>query len=406
MALSYGEFISDPKLNPWGTSNENATQAAWARYQAKQQGGAGTPGRGGAGVSPTPGTLPGAEPLPGYTPAAGGIPATSDPIASTQHLIAGLMQNLPGIAQAIGGLTGASTAALRNEYPQEYFDTLGTLFGNVGRRARGEYADLFPLLATTSAESGVGRGTTGSPLSSLHLQGLLGRTQYDLEEQALRDLGLLKAAVPTVEPFRAENIVPNINMIELAKQLANLYRSAPNPEDAYQRNLTNALQGLNRGLNLGGGGGDRIVQNWQPNFWPSLPEQSRAAAIPAASPAPPAPPAAPPGGGWGLGWNNMGGGAQVGNVPQDLAGNVPPGFPQGAGAGVFESPNELIGLNAFMAGMPDFMLSPFFMQDTGPMFQQARPAKPEFFMNDIGPIVPRAVENEEEWLRRLFEEEE
>lgn len=284
---------------------------------------AGTAGAGG-GISPTPGTIPGAVPLPGYTEESGGVPGTTSPSQSLANLIAGLAGQTGNIGKLVGDLTGASTKALRDEYPAEYFNTLGTLMGNVGERARGNVSDLLPELGQGAAEWGVGAGVPGSPAFETKLARDLGLTRYRVEREALDDLGRIKAGIPTTAPFDINRLVPDVNLQSALEQIANMYAAAPKPEAAFKRNLELALSGLNRGFTgTGAGGGAHYGGAPGPSTnWPSLsaaPTPVNIALGPGVRPTS----AAPAGPGWGQSWGTGGGYAQAGPVPMEFQ----PGFP-------------------------------------------------------------------------------
>lgn len=187
------------------------------------------------------GYLAGADPT-GYNPASGGIPGVTNPVGT-------VLGNLGGLGGLISGLTGASSAALRAQYPAEYFGTLGTLLGNVGRRAAGDISDLLPELQTHAAERAVAGGVSGSGAANTKLLRDLGLTRYGVETQALKDLSTIQGEIPQVHPFDpSSTIAALIN----AQERADLYRAAPVPEAAYQRALSNVGGG-------GGGGGPGVT---------------------------------------------------------------------------------------------------------------------------------------------------
>ena len=192
--------------------------------------------RGGvAPVGDTLGDLTGAPPRD-YNPASGGVPGVTSPIST-------LTGNLGNLGNIIGSLTGSSSAALRGQYPGEYFGALGTLLGNVGRRAGGDISDLLPELQQNSAEAAVAGGVSGSGAENTKLLRDMGLTRYGVEEQALKDLGMIQSELPLVHPFDPNDV---IRQQADAQERADIYRAAPSPEAAYRR--ANAATG-------GGGGG-------------------------------------------------------------------------------------------------------------------------------------------------------
>ena len=195
------------------------------------------------------GSLRGASPR-GYNSASGGIPGVTSPVDA-------ITGNLGGLGGIIGAITGSQSTALRDQYPDEYFSTLGTLLGNTGRRAKGDISDLLPELQQTSAEDAVYGGLSGSEAENTKLLRDLGLTRYGVQNEAINSLGKIQGQIPTVRPFDPSAI---INEQLAAQERADLYASAPVPEDAYQRAMRAAGGGSGRttpGLryDLGGGGG-------------------------------------------------------------------------------------------------------------------------------------------------------
>jgi hypothetical protein len=180
--------------------------------------------------------LTGAPPT-NYNPASGGIPGVTSPIGTVTG-------NLGNLSSIIGSLTGSQNSALRGQYPGEYFGALGTLLGNVGRRASGDISDLIPELQQSSAEAAVAGGVSGSGMENTKLLRDLGLTRYGVEEQALKDLGQIQSELPLVRPYDPNDIIRQ--QLD-AQERADLYRAAPDPEAAYQR--------ANQAAGGGGGGG-------------------------------------------------------------------------------------------------------------------------------------------------------
>jgi hypothetical protein len=198
----------------------------------------------------------GAQPR-SYNPASGGIPGVTSPIDA-------ITSNLGGLSGIINSITGSQSSALRSQYPDQYFSTLGTLLGNTGRRAKGDISDLLPELQQSSAENAVYGGMSGSQAENTKLLRDLGLTRYGVENQALKDLGTVQSEIPTVRPFDPSAI---INDQLAAQERADLYASAPVPEEAYRRAMGAADSGGGgRGTpglryDLGGGGAARPVDS-------------------------------------------------------------------------------------------------------------------------------------------------
>lgn len=193
------------------------------------------------------GGLSGAAPR-GYNSASGGIPGVTSPIDA-------ITGNLGGLGGIINSITGQQSTALRDQYPDEYFSTLGTLLGNTSRRAAGDISDLLPELQQNSAEDAVYGGMSGSGAENTKLLRDLGLTRYGVQNEAINALGKIQGQIPTVRPFDPSGIIAG----QLAAQeRADLYASAPVPEDAYQRAMEAAgggYYGGTPGKTYGGGGG-------------------------------------------------------------------------------------------------------------------------------------------------------
>ncbi len=319
-----------PLGNPFPRSLPGFAPRQWAPFQI---GNAPAAGAVGPAVGPVAGVgAPGGGALPGsWNPASGGIPQTPNPATSLENLLAGIGGNLGGLGDIVRGITGTANQALRDQYPAEYFDTLATQLGNVGRRARGDIEDLFPLRSMQSAEwaQGQGVGGAGSPISNLHLQGLLGRTRYDVMRDALQDQGAIQNLIPRVAPYDPSRLLPTFTDQYGSELQRNIFGSAPIPEAAFNRNLALANQGLNRGINAGFSPVQRFSPGgplFQPNLAGMLPQGVATA------------PTVPTGPGWGFGIGE-GGFAGGGNIPPeeinqfiDRMGPLsPPQFDQGPG---------------------------------------------------------------------------
>jgi len=212
------------------------------------------------------GGLSGASPR-GYNSASGGIPGVTSPIDA-------ITGNLGGLSGIINSITGSQSGALRGQYPDQYFSTLGTLLGNTARRAAGDISDLLPELQQTAAERAVYGGLSGSEAENTKLLRDLGLTRYGVENEAINALGKLQGEIPTVHPFDPSGMIA---AQIAAQERADMYAAAPVPEDAYQRALAAAGGGGGRntpGLtyNLGGGGSTRPVDTVMRGYAPSIPQ--------------------------------------------------------------------------------------------------------------------------------------
>lgn len=301
----------------WADFGYVRTPQGWQK--APGQWGA-APAAGGGAMGPlAPGVLGGAPPR-GYTPAAGGIPQVTDTATSLKNLIAALGGNMGGVKDVVGGLTGASSEALRDQYPNEFFTGIGTGLENINRRLEGKISDLLPTINQEGAEWGIGRGVAGSPAYESKLARDVLGSAYNVQRNAQQDLAQMRNTIPTVAPFDVGRITPSYDVQSILQQWADTLGAAPVPEDVYRRNRADALSGLNRGFNAG--------------FTPARSAGLGAVAtpLPAIARGPQgAIPAVGAGGiigrrdvpPWGQAWNNEGGFAQAGNVPAWAAAAVP-----------------------------------------------------------------------------------
>jgi len=199
---------------------------------------------GGAGAGSIPGT---------YNPASGGIPNISSPSESLANLINAISGNLNNLGPIISGVTGAENAALRNQYPSSYFDTLNTLMGNVANRAKGNISDLLPQLGQAAGEWGIGQGLAGGPAAASKLARDVLGSSYAVQQQALQDQGAIQNLIPKVAPYDIGRLIPQYSDQQWNDLMRKIYGSAPIPEAAYGRARADALSGLNRGFNAGAG---------------------------------------------------------------------------------------------------------------------------------------------------------
>jgi len=318
--LSYTEWhYQNPMAgHAGGFASDTSPYSLYQQYVSGLGSGAGAPGGGGGFGQP---------PLPGsYDPRFGGIPSTTPPTQSFQDLLNGLLGGLNRAGPVIGGLTQASSDALRNQYTPGYFGALDTVTGNVGRRAQGDISDLLPELQQRNAERAVGQGISGSPLENSKLLRDLGLTRYQVERDALTDLQGVNRATPVVQPFDLSRLVPSIQDQLSLQQLANTLRAAPVPAAAAQNLLNQANAGLQRGYGGAGGYGGGGGYGGNVGGYNGTTTASGSSGTPGAivnrygsslgiTPSPV--PAAPSGPGWGQAWNNRGGYASTGNVPEE-----------------------------------------------------------------------------------------
>lgn len=302
-----------------------------------QGGGMGPVGAGGgAGRGAIPGT---------YDPATGGIPETTPTSTSLQTLLASIGGNLSGLQNTITGITGAENKALRDQYPASYFDTLGTLMGNVANRAQGNIEDLTAGLGQYAGEWGIGRGVAGGPAANTNLLASLGLTKYGVQRGAIEDQGRIQNLIPKVAPFDAARLIPDYGAQAANDLERNIFGSAPIPAAAAARAEALARAGLNRGFGAGGGGFNWFNPMGAPRISPSGP--TRPTQFGFNNPGVPN----PVGPGWGV--------ATPGQVPM---GPLPPGvagLPGGQGVPFQDGP-------AYFDTIPNLWDTPFDMpQDFG-----------------------------------------
>ena len=176
-----------------------------------------------------------------YNPASGGVPGVTNPIDA-------ILGNMGGITGIQTGLTDNALKLLREQYGPEYFATLATLQGNVKRRAAGDISDLLPEMWQRNAENAVAGGYSGSAMENSKRLRDMGLTRYQVENDALTGQGKIFGMTPTVAPHNMDNVIAALVQ---AQRDADIYRSAPSPEEAYKRAMANAGSG-------GGGGGGGV----------------------------------------------------------------------------------------------------------------------------------------------------
>jgi hypothetical protein len=216
------------------------------------------------------GGIPGAAPR-GYNSASGGIPGVTSPIST-------VTSNLGDLSGIINSITSTQSGALKDQYPDEYFNVLGTLLGNTQRRASGDISDLLPELQTGAAESALYGGVSGSGAANTKLLRDMGLTRYGVQNNAIDALSKIQGQIPTVRPYDPSAIIGS--QLD-AQERADMYAAAPVPEDAYQRALQAAGGGGGgatggKTYSSGGGGGGTpgkptgplSAPNWGPNMAP------------------------------------------------------------------------------------------------------------------------------------------
>ncbi len=278
-----------------------------------------------AAAATAPGGLPGATPG-SYNPSSGGIPGVTPPGTSMENLIAAITGSTGPLGNLISTLTQASSKALKDQFGPGYQTGLDTATANTNRRLSGDITDLLPELQQNAAEAAVAGGQVGGQQYKTKLLRDMGLTRLGVERGALDDLSKIHGATPTVAPFDINHIVPDINLQAMLQQLADVYKSAPVPENVFNRNMDLVRGGLGAGMNAGYGGGPRgtggtstgnqsasipadIIRRYsterpQGQSRPfDMTESEYNAAM------------HPPTGGWGVAWNDQGGGAYRGAVP-------------------------------------------------------------------------------------------
>lgn len=192
-----------------------------------------------AGVAP--GSLPGAPGLGGST-AAGRIPQVPDPTATAGSAIAGNLANLAKLRQlfnrtsaAVGVTPEMTSAETRN---------INSLLNPPA-----QFVDIDRL----SAEAGTGTGLAGSPSA-------FARGYRMTRDEQLRER-LLGSQLLGQRVNRANQILPLQQFMQtpegrqIWQNFANTVAAGADPEEAFQRAMALAREGLNRGFNAGYGGG-------------------------------------------------------------------------------------------------------------------------------------------------------
>jgi hypothetical protein len=141
--------------------------------------------------------ISGASPR-GYNSASGGIPGVTSPVDA-------ITSNLGGLGGIINSITGSQSTALRDQYPDEYFSTLGTLLGNTQRRAAGDISDLCQSFHKVPLRTRFG-GLSDSGGNTKVLRDL-GLT-IGVQNEAINSLGKIQSRFH-VRPFDPSGIIMN-----------------------------------------------------------------------------------------------------------------------------------------------------------------------------------------------------
>ncbi len=337
----------------------------------------GSPFYGGQGAGGGPGGLPGA-PSFGYSGAYGGVPQVPDPTQTAAAAAAGGQANLP----ALSGLSGGVNQFNTNQQLQQlqamipgYTDASAKSSQNILAELSGQVpSDVINQIIQSSAERGVLTG--GGPNANAAYLRALGLTSIGQQNAGEQHLAGAIARTPRPQLFRPDQYFTTPQQQQEAQLYANIYGSAPNPQQAALEAMRQSQRGFNtgagsvprapgvtmgtgaapswntpgnlntaQGMNYSGGGPDTAA-NW--NAWASgirgggETEEDAWRSIGVNpfvnSPYPTSPVGSQPGEGGGLFGSGYGGGIptldQSGNLP-----TLPPGYPGDVASGGSNIPN-------------------------------------------------------------------
>lgn len=224
--------------------------------------------------APPPGSTGGA--VAGTAPrggslAAGRIPTVPPPGRAARQAINRNLRLLPSLQETGRQLNAFNLNQLRNQYATAIPGFTG-LEAQSARNIRAALEgrvpdDVLYQLQTNAANFGVGSGTGGgfedTPFNTLAGQrGLLSLGLTSLEQQRLGEQQFTNAMAraPRVNLFDPTTMFVTPQMQHEANLLASYLEAAPDPEEAYQRGIRDAMAGLRTGQSsiptpsFGGGG--------------------------------------------------------------------------------------------------------------------------------------------------------
>lgn len=201
------------------------------------------------------GTIPGAAPF-SYSPAYGGIPQVSDPTYSAGQAIAGNLGNLGALYGLTTGTSGASAAGAAAQYAANlpgYAGLTSQASQNILSDLQGQVSpDVVNMLAQQAAQRGVGFGA-GAPNTNAALLAALGKTSMGLQAQGQQELTAAIGRTPVGPMFNPATMQVSPDVVQQARQAANLYRSAPVPSAAAGAAISAAGAGVGAGYGARGG---------------------------------------------------------------------------------------------------------------------------------------------------------
>lgn len=171
-----------------------------------------------------------------YNPAYGGIPTVPNPTASAATANAGNAANLPGLESTAANLNTFNQNQLLGQYNMaipNYAALTQTASGNAMQQLEGQVPqDVISQLLTGAAERGITGGMPGSPNSNAAYLRALGLTSIGQQATGMANLHQLSADAPIAKMFDPASMFVSPEQQQEAQMAANLYASAPRPEDA------------------------------------------------------------------------------------------------------------------------------------------------------------------------------
>jgi len=198
---------------------------------------------------------------PGQGGVWGGVPNVPDPTSTAGAAISGDIANLPALTELAGGInqfnTGQAVAPYIANLPG-YQDMVKASSGNIEDLLAGKVpADVISIMQEQAAERGVGGGFgPDSPNTNAAYLRALGLTSLGEKQQGETELTNAIARTPTAPLFNVASFLNSPADEQAAQMYANLYASAPNPQQQgeFMMSLFNRLL-QQQALGAGGGGG-------------------------------------------------------------------------------------------------------------------------------------------------------
>jgi len=201
------------------------------------------------------GNLQGGNPFGGAGPY-GGLPSVPDPSQTQLTSILSDIQNLGGLGNLGTGINTqiANQAALPYQLNLPNYGAMtNQSSGNILSLLRGQVPqDVANQISQMGAERGIATGSIGSPNANTALLRSLGLTSLGLQTQGEQELTGAVQRTPTGQQFNPASFLTTPQTQEELQYLANLLASAPDPTQAANASILNALGGLGAGLGRGG----------------------------------------------------------------------------------------------------------------------------------------------------------